>query len=113
MSVLAHNRLTDFGAALLVAGGVGADEAALVARSLVGANLRGHDSHGVMRIPYYLEQCDKGEIVPGARLTVTRQTPTALVADGHWGFGQTQAARLTSLLVDTARTGAVAVGTLV
>ncbi|HEX4149053.1 MAG TPA: Ldh family oxidoreductase, partial [Pirellulales bacterium] len=43
--------LTDFGAALLAAGGLSAEEARLVAESLVAANLRGHDSHGVMRIP--------------------------------------------------------------
>ncbi len=83
--------LTRFAAQLFVAGGISPDEAALVAGSLVGANLRGHDSHGVMRIPYYLDQVAKREIVPGAALTIIKETPSLLAADGDWGFGQTQA----------------------
>ena len=47
--------LRTFAAQLLETGGVALDKARLVADSLVDANLRGHDSHGVMRIPYYLE----------------------------------------------------------
>ncbi len=105
--------LTDFATHLLVAGGVGGDEAALVARSLVGANLRGHDSHGVMRIPSYLDSCRKGDVVPGAELTVIRESRGVFVGDAHWGFGQTQAQRLTHRLIDMARGGAMAVGTLV
>ncbi len=60
MPSIAAEPLIDFATALLNAGGIGRDEAAIVARSLVGANLRGHDSHGVMRIPYYLDQLAKG-----------------------------------------------------
>ena len=41
--------LTDFATDLLAAGGLDRQEARLVATSLVGANLRGHDSHGVMQ----------------------------------------------------------------
>ncbi len=46
--------LTRFAAELLLAAGVARDEAAVVAASLVGSNLRGHDSHGVMRLPQYI-----------------------------------------------------------
>src|SRR5262245_60133173 len=83
-------QLIDFSARLLTAGGVGGDEAALVAKSLVGANLRGHDSHGVMRIPSYLELCRKGAAVPGAPLKAIRESPSIFIGDAHWGFGQTQ-----------------------
>ncbi len=48
-------KLGPFAVALLKAGGVSGDEAQIVAKSLVVANLMGHDSHGVMRIPYYLD----------------------------------------------------------
>ena len=50
MPTITASQLEAFSTQLLQAGGVGADEAALIARSLVDANLRGHDSHGVMRI---------------------------------------------------------------
>jgi uncharacterized oxidoreductase len=105
--------LRDFAARLLMAGGLQADEAALVARSLVDANLRGHDSHGVMRIPSYLELCAKGEVVPGVELTVLRSSPGIYVGDAHWGFGQTQAQRLTRILIEMAREHGTALGTLV
>ena len=53
--------LTRFAAELLAAAGVARDEAAVVAASLVGANLRGHDSHGVMRLPQYVGFIERGE----------------------------------------------------
>ena len=46
--------LTRFASSLFQAAGVPEDEADLVSTSLVGSNLRGHDSHGVVRIPRYL-----------------------------------------------------------
>ena len=100
MPTFTVDRLVQFATALLSAAGLDEDEAALVGRSLVDANLRGHDSHGVMRIPFYVDQVAKGEIVPGAPLTVMRETSDALVTDGHWGFGQTQAQRLVRRLVE-------------
>ena len=56
-----------------------------------GANLRGHDSHGVMRIPQYLGFLDRGEYALGVELKVDRETPGFLVCDAQWGLGQVQA----------------------
>ena len=50
--------------------GVGPADAAAVADSLVWANLRGVDSHGVSRVPRYVELFDKGVSVPDATVTV-------------------------------------------
>ena len=47
-------------AGIFEARGVAADDAAAVADALVWANLRGVDSHGVSRVPRYLELFDKG-----------------------------------------------------
>jgi len=113
MPSFAPEVLESFSTQLLHAGGLGDDEAALVSRSLVGANLRGHDSHGVMRIPSYLDICRKGEVVPGAELTTLQHTPTIFTADGNWGFGQTQAQRLTRTLIEMATTSGLALGTLI
>ena len=113
MPTIQPNELTTFATRLLQAGGLAQDEAALVARSLVDANLRGHDSHGVMRIPSYLALHDKGDVVAGAELTALRDSPTIFVGDANWGFGQTQAQRLTRKLIGMARETGLAVGTLV
>src|SRR5436853_460463 len=85
------DKLVQFATSLLEAGGVAGDEARLVAKSLVVANLMGHDSHGVMRIPYYLDGVAKGEVKPGAELSIIKETDSLLQVDGNWGFGQTQA----------------------
>ena len=105
--------LTQFATHLFTANGIAPAEAALVSRSLIGANLRGHDSHGIMRIPYYLDQVAKGEIVPGAALRITGETPSLLAADGGWGFGQSLARVLMDRLIVKARDSGVCVGTLV
>jgi uncharacterized oxidoreductase len=105
--------LTRFATSLLAAGGLPDGEAELVGRSLVGANLRGHDSHGVMRIPFYLDCLAKKEVVAGAPLTVINETPSILVVDGNWGFGQTQAARLMERLIEKGRETGVGIGTMI
>ncbi|HWA98606.1 MAG TPA: Ldh family oxidoreductase [Pirellulales bacterium] len=113
MPTIAAESLERFATQLLESGGLTPDEAQLVGKSLVEANLRGHDSHGVMRIPYYLDQVTKKEVVPGAEFTILRDTPSIVVADGHWGFGQTQAQRLMYRLIGKAHESGVALGTLI
>jgi LDH2 family malate/lactate/ureidoglycolate dehydrogenase len=106
-------QLADFATALLAAGGLSREEARLVGQSLVDANLRGHDSHGVMRIPFYLDQVAKREIFPGAEFKVLRESPTIVAADGNWGFGQTQAGRLMDRIIEKAKAQGTGLGTLV
>src|SRR5262249_60289555 len=53
--------------AILAAAGAPDDIAACVADSLVEANLKGVDSHGVVRLEWYLEQIRGGVILPAAR----------------------------------------------
>ena len=48
---ISSGTLQGFAAALLRAGGFTADQAEQTAAMLVWANLRGADSHGVLRIP--------------------------------------------------------------
>jgi uncharacterized oxidoreductase len=104
--------LQSFASSLFRASGVAADEADQVAHSLVLANLCGHDSHGLIRIPQYLDAVTDGRRQPGAPLTVVKETPALLVADGGQGFGQVQAHKLLRLLVDKARQVGIAAGTL-
>ena len=104
--------LEAFAVDLLEAAGASEAEAQRVAESLLDSNLRGYESHGVMRIPYYVDQIAKKEIVPGVELTIIDQSPSKVVADGNWGFGQVQAQRLTHLLTEKARACGVAIGTL-
>jgi uncharacterized oxidoreductase len=112
MPTLRSTQLQTFATELLQAGGASPDEAAIVARSLVEANLRGYDSHGVMRIPYYVQAIKDGEVVPGGELTVLDEGPSRVVADANWGFGQVQAVRLFHRLAGKAHASGQAIGTM-
>lgn len=78
------------------------EEAEVVARHQVGANLVGHDSHGVIMTPRYVAQIDKGELVVGAKLEVEQESPTTAVLNGNWGFGFVQTERAMAMAVEKA-----------
>ncbi len=80
--------LTDFTAAIFEHSAVPALVAQQVAASLVQANLKGHDSHGVIRIIEYVEWVAKGSVNPHGRLTFVREQLCILPLDGEFGFGQ-------------------------
>lgn len=111
MPTLPADVLTDFVAAVFHDAGVPDGEARTVAASLVGANLRGHDSHGVMRVPQYVGFLERGEYRPGVDLVVRHETPAVCVCDAQWGFGQVQAHRLLDRILPKARALGLAAGT--
>ena len=75
------------------AAGVEEDDAAVVAEMLVEADLMGLASHGVQRIPQYIEDMALGVIVPGAAVLVEGRSSTTALIDGQWNFGQIVARR--------------------
>ena len=78
-------------------------EARLVAELLVRADLMGLTSHGVLRLPQYLQDIRAGSIVPGAEVIFNTQVPTMLAVDGQWNFGQVAAARMATATIDRAQ----------
>jgi LDH2 family malate/lactate/ureidoglycolate dehydrogenase len=68
---------------IFAARGASAADASAVADALVWANLRGVDSHGVSRVPRYLELFDKGESVADAVPTVERPRAAIAIVDAH------------------------------
>jgi uncharacterized oxidoreductase len=95
--------LTEFVTRLFHASGLPEVDAALVATSLVGSNLRGHDSHGVMRVPQYIDFLEKGAYKADVALKVEHETAAVVVADGQWGLGQVQAHRLLDRIIPKAQ----------
>ncbi len=83
-----------------------------VAVGCVNANLAGHDSHGVIAIPTYIDRIKAGHIVPGAKWTIVRESPTTTVIDGHWGFGFHVNAKAMALTIEKAKTANVAACTV-
>ncbi|KAL2757791.1 hypothetical protein ACRALDRAFT_1079881 [Sodiomyces alcalophilus JCM 7366] len=84
--------------------GVPADHAALVARCLVAADLRGVDSHGINRLPSYVARIRQGVMDPGAQPTVRQVTPVVAHVDGQNGFGFVAAQAGMAAAIDAART---------
>ncbi len=83
------DRLEQLIAEIFLAAGCKADEAGRIGHHLVGANLAGHDSHGVIRAPRYVQWLREGKVLAGQQLTVVTESPTHAVVDGNRGFGQT------------------------
>jgi len=73
--------------ALLAAHNVPAADAAIIAGCLVGADLRGVDTHGICRLPGYLDRVRKGLINVRPNLAPRRVTPVAATLDGENAFG--------------------------
>lgn len=105
-------RLRDFVAAVYEKAGVPADDARLCADSLVQADLWGHQSHGVMRLPWYRARLRAGVCEAVAQPEVVIDGGAIAVMDGHDGMGQVVAARAARDAISRAKThgiGAVAV----
>lgn len=92
--------------------GCDAEEAHRIAWRLTGANLRGHDSHGVLRTRRYVEWMEEGKVFPGRRIEVERETEVLAVIDGDYGFGQTVGEQTVDLGVRKASRHGVAVTAL-
>lgn len=104
--------LARFSSELFRACGVSEPDAKIVADSLVESNLRGHDSHGVMRIPFYIGKVQDGTLNPNARLVIEKESASSLACDGGWGFGQVLAQDLMSRLIEKCKTSAIVCGTI-
>lgn len=105
--------LTRLSQLILEAVGTPEHLAAIVAESLVDANLAGHDSHGVIRLPSYIAGVRKGQVHPGARAQVHSLSGACARVDGAWGWGQPAARLATDTAVDLASsqgTAVVAIG---
>ena len=81
-ALVSHSDLARFIIAAFVAKGMAPDDAEIVADALIWASLRGGDSHGVTRLPRYIELIDKEEMDPAARPSLALDTPTRFVLDG-------------------------------
>lgn len=95
--------LTGFTTELLERLGAPADIAAEVAAHLVRANLSGHDSHGVARLPQYVSQIDGGALFAAARPAVLTDAGAVAVMDAQRGFGQFSSAVALGWAMDRAK----------
>lgn len=75
-------------AEILRRGGSADDEADLVAKHLVDANLFGHDSHGVGMVPKYIEDLQADLVRPNTRASLVKDDGAVMLFDGNLGYGR-------------------------
>lgn len=95
--------LTAFAASIFVRSGVPESDASLWARSLVWANLRGVDTHGVLRIPRYLELIEIGGISPNPDMQVLLSDGAIALLDADRAPGPVGMGRASELAVERAK----------
>src|SRR5687768_3151589 len=94
---------------LWLAAGCSAEEAQLVADHLVGANLSGHDSHGIGMVLPYVRSLKAGELQLNQHISIVSDSDTLLVVDGNRGMGQSIAHQTMELAIERARRNGVAI----
>ncbi|MFQ6171207.1 Ldh family oxidoreductase [Oryzobacter sp. R7] len=108
---VAPDALRTFATAVLQAHSVPEPDAALLADTLVVAELWGHASHGMLRLPWYLERLRSGATETVTEPEVVRDHGAVVVLDGRHGIGQVVTSRAVDLGVERARAhGVSAVG---
>lgn len=108
MPTFTADRLKSTSRDIFVAAGARSEDARIVADALVNANLAGHDSHGVMRIPSYVRWMEKGDVNVKAEFRVVMEADAFAVIDGDWGFGQVMARKAMKVGIEKAAQSGVA-----
>ncbi|MDR2392318.1 MAG: Ldh family oxidoreductase [Planctomycetota bacterium] len=108
-----HNILGEWAKAMLVKVGVADADAGIVADSLLAANLRGVDTHGVTRmLGVYVKRIEAGVMNPVSRLEIVREKASTALIDCHNSIGQLGARFAMQKTIEKAgKTGAAFVAT--
>jgi uncharacterized oxidoreductase len=108
MVTIQVNRLIDFVADVFAHAGSSTEESRRIATYLTTANLTGHDSHGVIRVPVYVRWKNNGMIVPNQTIEIPVDTPSLAVVDGRFGYGQTVGPQAVKLGIDKCKVAGLA-----
>lgn len=109
MSLVHPDRLHAFTRRVCAAMGSSEREAGLVADQLVGANLAGHDSHGVGMLPAYVDGFTRKRLQLNQHVTAVVDNGALAVFDGNSGFGQVMGYEATQAAIERAKAHGVAV----
>jgi len=103
MRVFTAESLRDIASDLLVAAGTSLENARLIGDSLIDANLAGHDSHGILRLPRYLQAAMNGRVNPAVEPAIVSKKAATAVIDAGYGWGQTAMWLATNTAIDLAK----------
>ena len=95
--------LRSFAGAVLIAIGMRAEDAAYTAEVIVASDLAGHESHGMRRLPEYVERTANGLLVPAERPVIELDMGALVRLDGRLSMGHIALREITDLAIDRAR----------
>lgn len=104
-----HEKLRDLVSQIFQAAGCQPPEHERVAHYLVESNLVGHDSHGVIRVPSYVQWLREGKVLANQRPKIVVDHEGLAVVDGQFGFGQTMGEAAVKLGIEKASRHGVSV----
>ena len=105
---ISQEKLEKFTCDIFVAAGMIPEEAMIVAKNLVYADLTGKDSHGVMRIPAYTKRIENKGTFARSRIEVVKESDTTALIDGHNGMGQVISTAAMELCIKKAKKSGIA-----
>ncbi|MFT6670690.1 MAG: putative oxidoreductase [Afipia broomeae] len=112
MVTINFQKLIGFVSEIFSRAGSSKAEADRIATYLTTANLTGHDSHGVIRVPKYVAWVQDGSIIPDQKIKIDVDTPSLAVIDGGFGYGQTVTPQAVKIGIEKCKANGVAVMTL-
>src|ERR1700752_3896134 len=100
-------QLTAFATRALIAAGLPEDDAQAVAGLMVEADLRGSDTHGVIRLPLYMRRLRAGGINAKPNIHVVSDRASVALIDGDNGMGHLVMRRAAALAIEKAKANGV------
>jgi L-2-hydroxycarboxylate dehydrogenase (NAD+) len=95
--------LRDFVSRAFVKAGVPTADAEILAELMVEADMRGGDTHGVIRLPLYIRRIRAGGVNPTPDIRVVNERPSAALIDGGNGMGHLVMRRAAQIAIEKAK----------
>ncbi|WP_366554253.1 Ldh family oxidoreductase [Aquibaculum sediminis] len=106
--IVDSDAFAEFLRVLLNQAGVPEADARVVSDSLVEADLRGMNSHGIIRLPVYIRRLRAGGFKADAVPEVIRESDGVALLDGKNGLGSVMTMRAMSIAIEKAKTQGIA-----
>jgi LDH2 family malate/lactate/ureidoglycolate dehydrogenase len=100
---LSVERLERWVTAIFCTEGLSEEHARTVAKVLIFANLRGMDTHGVLRVPSYVRFIRAGDLNPRPAMTTRSEAPACVLLEADRAAGPVAMQKATELAMDKAR----------
>jgi uncharacterized oxidoreductase len=95
-------QLINFGEAIFMAVGTPKNEAKRTVELLIKSDLVGHASHGILRLPSYINRILDGSCKPGNNIKIVKEHGATALVDGDWGLGQVVATKTMNIVLEKA-----------